>query len=142
MRIQTIKTKTTLLIYSFLIALGLTVFASVSVSNVSAQTDLHNNVCGGANLNLTPSGEDGCTQDSHANPLTNLISQIIEVFSVIVGIVAVIMIIWGGFKFITSGGDSGNVTSARNTILYALIGLVIVALAQIIVRFVLTKTPS
>jgi hypothetical protein len=50
------------------------------------------------------------------------------------------MIIWGGLKYITSGGDSGNVTGAKNTILYAIIGLIIVALAQFIVRFVLSKT--
>jgi hypothetical protein len=54
--------------------------------------------------------------------------------------VAVVMIIIGGLKYITSGGDSGNVTGAKNTILYAIIGLVIVALAQFIVRFVLSKT--
>jgi hypothetical protein len=52
------------------------------------------------------------------------------------------MIILGGFKYITSGGDTGNVTGAKNTILYAIVGLVIVALAQIIVRFVLDKTTS
>ena len=49
------------------------------------------------------------------------------------------MIIVGGFKYITSGGNDGNVSTAKNTILYAVIGLVIVALAQIIVRYVLGK---
>jgi hypothetical protein len=49
------------------------------------------------------------------------------------------MIIFGGFKYITSGGESGNVTSAKNTIIYAVIGLVIVAFAQFIVQFVLGK---
>jgi len=47
------------------------------------------------------------------------------------------MIIFGGFKYITSGGDAGGVTGAKNTILYAIVGLVIVALAQVIVRFVI-----
>ena len=60
-------------------------------------------------------------------------------FSAIVGIIAVVMIIVGGIKYITSGGDSGNVTAAKNTILYAVIGLVVVALAQIIVKFVLGR---
>lgn len=55
------------------------------------------------------------------------------------GVVSVIMIIIGGLKYITSAGDSGNVSGAKNTILYAIIGLVIVALSQIIVRFVLAK---
>ena len=47
------------------------------------------------------------------------------------------MIIFGGFRYITSGGNDNNVSSAKNTILYAVIGLVIVALSQFIVRFVL-----
>ena len=60
----------------------------------------------------------------------------------IVGVVAVIMIIIGGLKYITSSGDSNNVSSAKNTILYAIIGLVVVVLAQVIVRFVVTKADT
>ena len=71
--------------------------------------------------------------------IQDIVTVIVNIFSVIVGIVAVIMIIWGGFKYITSGGDSGNITSAKNTIIYAIIGLVVVALAQFIVQFVLDK---
>jgi TRAP-type C4-dicarboxylate transport system permease small subunit len=69
-----------------------------------------------------------------------MIKKIINILSVIVGVVAVIMIIIGGFRYITSGGSSDKVTGAKNTILYAIIGLIIVALAQVIVRFVLNKT--
>jgi len=50
------------------------------------------------------------------------------------------MLIFGGFRYVTSGGKQESVTSAKNTIIYAIIGLVIVALAQIIVQFVLNKT--
>ena len=49
------------------------------------------------------------------------------------------MIIVAGIKFITSQGEPSNVASAKNTILYAIVGLVIVAFAQIIVKFVLNK---
>jgi hypothetical protein len=56
-----------------------------------------------------------------------------------VGFVAVIMIIIGGLKYVTYSGDSSNINSAKNTILYAVVGLVVVALAQIIVKFVLAK---
>jgi len=52
------------------------------------------------------------------------------------------MIIIGGFKYVTSGGDSTKISSAKSTIFYALIGLVVVALAQVIVRLVLTKATS
>ena len=71
--------------------------------------------------------------------ITDVITLIVNIFSIVVGFLAVIMIIWGGLRYITSGGDSGKITTAKNTIIYALIGLVIVALAQFIVRFVLSK---
>jgi hypothetical protein len=58
----------------------------------------------------------------------------------VVGVIAVIMIIIGGLKYVTSGGDSSAVGSAKNTIIYALVGLVVVALAQALVKFVLAKT--
>ncbi len=67
------------------------------------------------------------------------IATVVNILSLIVGVVAVIMIIIGGFKYIISSGDSNNISSAKNTILYALVGLVIVAIAQVIVRFVLNQ---
>ncbi len=130
---------------------GVSVFAlaaGASVGVVSAE-DIRGNLCNGAELSL--SSDKGCDnvdkqcssggekvncQEKKAN---SLITQIINIFSVIVGIVAVIMIVYGGFRYITSGGDSNNTAAAKNTILYAIVGLVIVALAQFIVRFILSK---
>lgn len=74
--------------------------------------------------------------------VTAIASKIVNVFSVIVGAVSVLMIIYGGFRYITSGGDSGRVGNAKNTLIYAIVGLVIVALAQLIVHFVLNFTSS
>lgn len=54
-----------------------------------------------------------------------------------VGIVSVIMLIWGGLRYIISGGDSKKVTDAKNTIMYAIIGLIIAILAYAIVNFVI-----
>lgn len=100
-------------------------------------------LCSGAELdagaidgNGTGCGVNGGTSEK----LTVLIKLIINIISVVVGVVAVIMIVFGGLKYITSGGESSNVSSAKNTILYAIIGLVVVALAQFIVRFVLDKS--
>lgn len=55
-----------------------------------------------------------------------------------VGTISVIMLIYGGFRYVISGGDSKKVTDAKNTILYAIIGLIISMLAYAIVRFVIT----
>ena len=55
----------------------------------------------------------------------------------IVGAISVLMLIWGGLRYIISGGDSKKITDAKNTILYALLGLIIAFFAYAIVNFVL-----
>ncbi len=82
---------------------------------------------------------DPADPNSSANKVNKTVGTVINIFSWIVGVAAVIMIIVGGFRYITSSGDSGNVSAAKNTILYAIIGLVVVAMAQIIVQFVLNQ---
>lgn len=82
------------------------------------------------------------TSPDAGGTFNRIITLIINIFSLVVGVIAVIMIILGGLKYITSGGDSGNIQSAKNTILYAVIGLVVVALAQFVVRFVLQKVTT
>lgn len=83
---------------------------------------------------------DACNKLAAEGAINTTIGNVVTIFSVIVGVVAVIMIIVGGFKYVTSNGDSSQITSAKNTIVYAIVGLIIVAIAQILVRFVLTKT--
>jgi hypothetical protein len=103
------------------------------------------NLCTGVE-DAAQSGAAGCGNAGNGNgtdALKNVAARITNVFSVIVGIAAVIMIIYGGFRYITSGGDSGRVGSAKNSLIYAIIGLIIVALAQIIVHYVInTATTS
>jgi cytochrome bd-type quinol oxidase subunit 2 len=89
--------------------------------------------CKGVNLN-----DAGQCDVNSSNQVTNAIRLAVNIFSLVVGIAAVIMILVGGLKYITSGGDSANTASAKSTILYAVIGLVIVVLAQVIVRFVVS----
>lgn len=138
------KFKTSILQFTALTLLATFGFTGVALAQDSP--DVQESLCTGANeLQIqTDPNANACdeTGEGTADGVNNLIRQIINVFSVIVGIIAVIMIIWGGLKYITSGGDSGNVTGAKNTILYALIGLIIVALAQFIVRFVLSQATT
>ena len=68
--------------------------------------------------------------------------QITNVVLYIVGVIAVIMLIIGGIKYVISGGDAKKVTDAKNTVLYAIIGLIIAFLAFAIVNFVITSLPS
>jgi len=109
---------------------------------VSAQDDtqIQGPLCNGAvDLTFDTTAGDCDGVNGADDNVTNLIRQIINILSVIVGVIAVVMIIWGGMKYITSGGESSNITSAKNTIIFAIVGLVIVALAQFIVRFVLNR---
>ena len=57
----------------------------------------------------------------------------------VVGLVAVVMVILGGISYMTSAGDASKVKKGKDTILYGLIGLVIVGLAFAIVNFVITN---
>lgn len=83
-----------------------------------------------------------CNDTASTTKFNNILTNVVNIFTAIVGIIAVIMIIVGGFKYITSGGESNAVSGAKKTILFAIIGLIIVVLAQVIVRFVLAKTAA
>lgn len=76
------------------------------------------------------------TTEQKAN-LGNVIEQVTNVLLFIIGAISVIMIIIGGIKYTISNGDSGAITSAKNTIFYAVIGLVVALLAYAVVNFVL-----
>jgi len=62
------------------------------------------------------------------------IKSVINILSAVIAIVAVIMIIYGGLRYVASGGKQESVTAA------AIVGLIIVALAQAVVQFVLKGT--
>ena len=83
---------------------------------------------------------DGCPADLFGE--TGAFKQITNTILYIVGIIAVIMLIIGGIKYVLSGGDAKKVTDAKNTVLYAIIGLVIAFFAYAIVNFVITALPS
>jgi hypothetical protein len=109
----------------------------------AAQQQINAGLCTGSNLQFSEdtSGADCSTSDA-TERVNNLIKTIVNLLSAVVGMVAVIMIIFGGLRYITSGGNDSSVTGAKNTILYAIIGLIIVALAQVLVRFTLNKVAN
>ena len=129
-----------LLLATLLLATSL----SVGVAGVATAANIQGSLCQGSELE-TNNGQPGDCNDITANSGTDvngLVTDIINIFSWIVGVVCVIMIIYGGFRYVTAGGDPGNVTKAKDTILYAIIGLIIVALAQVIVKFILSKVTN
>lgn len=84
----------------------------------------------------------GCGTSSSKGGINSDISAAVNILSIVVGAAAVIMVIVAGLKFITSGGDSNRASSARSTLLYALIGVAVAALAQLLVHFVLNRASN
>lgn len=86
-------------------------------------------------------GSSACTSDG-SDPITGkngILKKASLVLATIAGITAVIIIIVGGFRYITSGGDSAKAASARNAIIGAVVGLVIIAAAETLVVFVVNR---
>lgn len=69
----------------------------------------------------------------------NALAAAINVFGLIIGFAAVIMMMLGGYKYITSSGDANKAAQAKSTILYALIGAALVITSQLLLRFVIAK---
>jgi len=68
---------------------------------------------------------------------TGIFTTVTNVMLFIVGAISVIMIVIGGLRYVLSGGNSSNVTAAKNTILYAIVGLVVAMLAYAVINFVI-----
>jgi hypothetical protein len=118
----------------------LTAFGLIAIpAAASADTIGSALTCGTDLANTGTSCATAASSQTGTSGVGTLIDEVINVFSWLVGGISVIMIIYGGFRYVTSGGNDASVSGAKNTIIYALIGLVIVALAQVIVHFVLAK---
>lgn len=116
--------KIKLTILSLFILLGVAVLVP---STASAVVNPAQEIQNGAN-SAGASGEKS---------LGERVQTIVNILLFILGAIAVVMIVIGGIKYTTSNGDSSAITSAKNTILYAVVGLVIAILAYAIVNFVL-----
>lgn len=115
-------------------SVGLGVFIVVTTSRVIAATSPGaSTVCEG----ITTAG-GACTGGT--TEINNVLALAVNILSAIAGIIAVTMIIVAGVKYATSQGDAGQIKSAKNTLLYAVVGIIVAALAQFIVHFVLYKT--
>lgn len=71
--------------------------------------------------------------------LVSVITTILNVIVGLLGIICVVVIIFGGVQYMTSTGDAGKVKKGKDTILYGIVGLVICALAAVIVNFVIAN---
>jgi len=90
-------------------------------------------------------GANSAKGDEQTEDLTGsggAFTQITNVLLFIIGAISVIMLIVGGIRYTVSGGDSGQITAAKNTILYAIVGIVVAILAYAIVNFFIGQFSS
>ena len=76
---------------------------------------------------------------SKGDSAMSLVHKIINLLIYAVGIIAVIMIVIGGLRYTVSSGDQAGVTTAKNTVMYAVIGLVVAVLSYAVVNLVITR---
>lgn len=119
---------------SVVVILGAGLFGA-SASAVSCSSKSTNPLCKAQ----VGSNSVGGSDKSNAVSLTTRIHNIINLFIYAIGIVTVVMIVIGGSRYIMSTGDQGKMTSAKNTILYAIIGLIVAVMAYAIVGLVMSK---
>ena len=114
-----------------MVALLVSLFSPINVFAADCETGTYNiitgSACGsGTGQNGTLFGEGG------------LFTIIVNVALFIIGSISVLMLIYGGIRYTISGGDEKAITSAKNTILYAVVGIVVAVLAYAIVNFVIS----
>lgn len=133
-----------------LITLSLVLLPALAVPQTAGAFDIFkgeigrgNSVCestGGGETD--PANSAVCNSKETTNPLTGdngLIIKVTNIVALVAGAAAVILIVIGGIRFMTAGGDSQKITDARKTVTGALIGIAVIVLARTIIVFVVKK---
>ena len=116
------------------VAASLVVVGSFSLQTAGA-VDFFGDACeqGSDSTVCDANGQDNISGNN------GVILRAANLIAIISGIAAVIMIIIGGFMMVTAGGDSSRLSSAKKTIIYSIVGLIVILLARLIVGFVVTR---
>lgn len=112
------------------IAAPLAVMVAIVGVTIALPSTAEAQISGGANA------ARGTDVPGSANISGSTVTRVVNFMLYAVGIIAVVMLIWGGISFALSAGDSAKVTKAKNTIMYAVIGLVVAIMAYAIVAWV------
>lgn len=119
----------------------------IPTSAAGAQSvDINRDVCRNAPATRTEPtlcrDRVGNSKDPKQNPIygpNSIVAKAVNILSLVVGIAAVVFIIVAGFRFIISGNSPEEVNKAREYIIYALVALILVAVAQLIIRYALAQ---
>lgn len=127
-------------IITAMMSLGVSLVGTLTTYAQTGNANPLQNVCsqpgaGASNICSNPSSGD----NPIAGSKDSILAKAIRLVLIVAGVAAVIMIIVGGFQYVLSSGDSNRVNTAKNTIIYALVGLVVAVLAQVILSFVIKR---
>lgn len=113
-------------------------FAQSSDSGASTTTGASPEVKDKVCEKLKELDSTSCAADSDsAGILNGVIQPILQTLILVIGAVSVVVIVIGGLMYVLSAGDANNVKRAKDTIMYAAIGLIVALIAQTIVSFVI-----
>lgn len=122
--------KLRLLLASF-VFITLSAFAVVVPTTTTYAYDPLAETCSGAGSSSNPICKE---KNASAN---DLITNLVNILLYVVGALSVVMIIWAGISYVTSAGDSSKTKRAKDTLLYAIIGLIVAFLGFAIVNWVI-----
>jgi hypothetical protein len=131
-------TRSLLLVPALALSFGLLAPVAANAAGTSASsgcTDVSGGITAGAACAHPATGAGPTDLFGQAGVFTTIVNILLY----IIGAIAVIMLIIGGIRYVTSAGDSSAVTAAKNTILYAIIGIIVALLAYAVVNFVLVN---
>lgn len=115
-------------LFSFTAMLGLSVLAGVGLAD---------SALAGTAADAIRGGSDSVGGTDNSVTVEEGIKTVVNVLIFLIGAIAVIMIIIGGIRYVTSNGDANSTKGAKDTILYAVIGIIVAILAYAIVNFVI-----
>ncbi|OGL22539.1 hypothetical protein A2707_04425 [Candidatus Saccharibacteria bacterium RIFCSPHIGHO2_01_FULL_45_15] len=122
--------KLLLITMAFIGLVGIGSVATPVVSTTSAVSPVESIRQGTTDAGSTETGDDGFNRG---------LRNVVNVMMFLLGAIAVIMIVIGGIRYVTSNGDASSTKAAKDTILYSVIGLIVALIAYAIVSFVITQ---
>lgn len=127
----------------FLMILGCSVFVATAAMGTGVRAQVLDPVC---STLTNPEEATVCQEDdpqTHGNNSiygpNGILTNVTNLLALVGGAIAVIMIMVGGLKYVLAGGDSNKVSSAKDTIIYSIVGLLVILLARSIIIFVLER---
>ncbi len=142
--------KIILSIFAIILLIPIFMLAPVSASSTSSGVSNPSSLSGSSAANSACAGISqlggtqtcGSSATGGSSTISKIIKEVVNLLSLVLGAIAIVMIVVSGIRFALSGGEASKVSSAKNTIIYAVVGLVIAALAQAILHWVVGTSSS